>query len=217
MHVTSIAGIISSWSTLIIPGLILLLRPQRLVKANWLILVYALLQFVTDRLQGSVQLSGSEHTINFIFVMLEYILLASLLYITLQKKRNHRWVLAGTLLFTVLSILTFTELGMGYYGSIRGISAILLISYAMFFFLEWITAENFEPINARAEFWMVTGILLYLAGNFFFFITRHQHFAEGLLIHYMVNLLRNACFITALVQPRITAGKTASLLRQNKS
>jgi hypothetical protein len=216
MHVTTIAGIISSWSTLVIPVLIFLLRPQRLVKANWLLVVYALLQFMTDRLQEFFLLSGIEHTINFVFVMLEYSVLAALLYITLQKKRNLRWVLAGSLLFTILSILTFTELGTGYYGSIRGISAILLISYAMFFFLEWITAEIFEPINARAEFWMITGILLYLAGNFFFFITRHQHFAEGLLIHYLVNLLRNACFIAALVQSRTASGKTASLLNQNK-
>lgn len=200
MPVIPILGIISSWSTLVIPVLLFFLRPQRMAKANWTLLAFCLLQFIMDRLHEFAGLAGWEHFLNFVFVVMEYSSLAALMYLSLQKKRNRRWVMAGSFLFATLGILTWLKLGAGYYGSIRGISAILLISYAMFFFMEWITADTFEPINARAEFWMVTGTLLYLAGNFFFFITRQHHFSEGLLIHYLVNLLRNACFVAALFQ-----------------
>ncbi|MBO9635022.1 MAG: hypothetical protein J7578_18075 [Chitinophagaceae bacterium] len=200
MHVISIVGIISSWSTLVIPALLLVLRPQRMAKANWALLAFCLLQFIMDRLHEFADLRGIEHPLNFIFVVLEYCSLAALMYLSLQKKRNRRWLFAGSMLFFVLSGLTWLRLGADHYSSIRGISAILLISYAMFFFMEWITAETFAPINARAEFWMVTGTLLYLAGNFFFFITMRHHFTEGLLIHYLVNMLRNGCFVAAMLQ-----------------
>lgn len=214
MHLIPIVGIISSWSTLVIPVLYFLMRPQRLAKANIILMAFCLLQFLVDRLHELADLTGMEHSLNFVFVVLEYISLAALMYGALQKKRNRRWVLAGSFLFAVLSALTWLHLGAGHFSSIRGISAILLISYAMFFFLEWITAETFEPINTRAEFWMVTGTLLYLAGNFFFFITHRHHFSESLLIHYLVNMLRNTCFVAAMFQSW-SLGKTR-VLRANK-
>jgi len=212
MLLTPIVGMISSWSTLAIPVLFFLLRPQRLVKANWLLLVYSVLHFASDRINEFFSTDDHMlHQLSFVFVLLEYVVLAALLYMVLMKKRNRRWVLAGSALFAILAVLTWVRWGAGYYGSIRGTSVILLISYIMFFFLEWITAETFEPINTRPEFWMVTGALLYLAGNFFFFITIRNQFAESLLIHYLVNILRNACFVAAMVQSCST-GKNTSVI-----
>lgn len=200
MLVTQITGFISSWSTLVIPVLFLVLRPQRLQHVHWLILVYSLLLFSSDRLQDLHAIRGIQFHISFVFVLLEYALLSTFMYIVLQKKRNRRWVIAGSGLFALLAAIAWVQWGASLFGSIRGISVILLISYILFFYLEWITAENFEPIQNRVEFWMVTGALFYLAGNFFYFITIHNPIKEGLLIHNMVNMLRNAAFATAIIQ-----------------
>lgn len=200
MHVTSVTGIISYWSTLFIPLLFFLLRPQRLVKANWPVFLYSLVHFATIKLHDQLEDAGFHHQLNFSIVVIEYALLAWLLWFCLQKRRNKRWVSGGSGLLAILITATLLSPGTVIYSSISGISVILLISYIMFYFMEWITAETFEPINARPEFWMVTGVLFYVAGNFFYFISLRSHLTESLLIHHLVNLLRNACFVMAILQ-----------------
>lgn len=200
MHVTPITGIISSWSTLFIPLLFILLRPQRLVRANWPVLLYSMIHFTVTQLYDQLNRSAFLPQLNFLIVVLEYALLAWLLWLCLQKRRNRRWVSGGSALLGILITATLLRPGAVFYSSISGISVILLISYSMFFFMEWITAETFEPINARPEFWMVTGVLFYVAGNFFYFISLRSHYTESLLIHHLVNLLRNACFGMAMLQ-----------------
>ena len=210
MLLTQITGFISSWSTLVIPVLFLVLRPQRLQSVHWLILVYCLLLFSSDRLQDITSVRGIQYQLSFVAVLLEYALLSTFMYITLQKKRHRRWVLLGSMLFSLMAALTWVRWGAGQYGNVRGVSVILLISYIMFFYLEWITAEQFEPIQTRIEFWMVTGSLFYLAGNFFYFITIHNPIREGLMIHHLVNILRNACFSVAMIQ----SYNTGKILRE---
>ncbi|MGN6417238.1 MAG: hypothetical protein ACTHMC_07095 [Pseudobacter sp.] len=202
MFVTTVTGIISSWSTLFIPLLFFLLRPQRLVRANWPILLFSLVHFITGQLHDQLNSAPFHHQFNFCIVLIEYGLLAWLLFLCLRKPRNKRWVSGGSGLLAILITTTLLRPGSFFYSSIGGISVILLISFSMFFFMEWITAETFEPINTRPEFWMVTGVLFYVAGNFFYFISLRSHYTESLLIHHLVNLLRNACFVMAIVQSR---------------
>ncbi len=207
MALTQIVGSISSYSSLAIPILFFFYRPQRLGRESGLIFVYAIFSFTNDRLHEFFDSAGIYYTLSFIFANLEYLLFAALLYLLLQKRRNKRWVLGGSLFFISISVFTLLQYGVSNFGSIRGIEVILLISYIMFFFLEWITADIFEPIDQKAEFWMITGCLVYLAGNFFFFITIHNQEMQSLLIHYLVNLLRNAFFITAILQGLASKGQ----------
>lgn len=200
MALTPLVGLITSWSSLVIPGLFLFQRPQRLTRETKLLFAYAIFSFTNDRLHEFFHSSSTFYTLSFTFAIIEYILFAALLFLLLQKRRHKRWIIAGSLFFAAISVFTLINSGVANFGSIRGIEVLLLISYIMLFFLEWITAESFEPIDGKPEFWIVTGCLLYLAGNFFFFITVDNQLIHSLLIHFLVNLLRNACFITAIIR-----------------
>ncbi|WEK33466.1 MAG: hypothetical protein P0Y53_13325 [Candidatus Pseudobacter hemicellulosilyticus] len=200
MALTSVIGLISSYSSLLIPVLFWYRRHQRLNWETRLLLVYAFFVFGTDRLRDLIDPAVLPGIFSFVFTVTEYGLLALLLFLLLSRKRNRKWVVAGSLLFAAMAVLAFIHSESIPFSSLHGIEAILLISYIFLYLLEWIMTETFEPIDGRPEFWMVTGCLLYLAGNFFYYIAIEEQGIHGMLVHYLVNMLRNACFITAIIQ-----------------
>ncbi|MFM9908292.1 MAG: hypothetical protein ACKVOW_03025 [Chitinophagaceae bacterium] len=66
------------------------------------------------------------------------------------------------------------------------------MSLCIYYFFEQMRHPNSLFIYSTAEFWIVTGILIYLAGNFFLFIYNSNLTNAELDIYWSINYVFNA-------------------------
>ena len=212
MAVAPLAGIISSYSSLAIPIVLWVQRPTRLDFTFRLLLIYAISAFIGDRIPGLI---GASHTtaraLSFVFTTIEYVLFTLFFYQFFQRKSYKKWVIVGSVIFVIMVILELMKFSFVYYSRFNaGTGVLLIISYCLLLFHEWLMDDPMEIIYEKAAFWIALGCLVYVSGSFFFFITVGKQWEQNWLIHSVFNLLKNILFTMAIVQafPRTAPKKT---------
>lgn len=202
MTVTPLAGIIASYSLLAIPIFLLALRPSRLSLTGKLLFVYALTAFTGDRLPEIIHASPTTARIlSFIFTITEYTFFTLFFYRFFRRKNYRKWVIAGSVIFIVIVTLELEKFGLVYYSRFNaGTAVILIISYSLLLFHEWLMDDPMEFIYKKPAFWITLGCLVYLSGSFFFFITVGKQWEQNWPLHAVFNLLKNILFVMAIIQ-----------------
>ncbi|MFT3822973.1 MAG: hypothetical protein QM731_03600 [Chitinophagaceae bacterium] len=202
MIVAPMAALIASYSALAVPFFAVFQKKLRPVAIPWLLAVYCIVSFINDRLVNFFEHRNTIYSVSvitYIFSIIEYGLLTALFYRLIQNKLNRYILKAGTVLFVATAIIRLIHL---HNYSLNGLttctSALLVINYSILYFYEWLKTDIMEPIDGKAEFWIVTGCLFYFSANFFFFINPDKQLVHTWLIISIFNFLKNVLFIAAM-------------------
>jgi hypothetical protein len=146
-----------------------------------------------------------------IFTLIEYLIFASFFYLIFPSKKMK--VIIGALsfmfvAFTVLYILKNPNIKIDSF--CIGIETILIILYSFYYMYQELRETKQSFIYNNYRFWIISGILIYLAGSFFIYIFANQ-LKSVLLTDYwaLTNafyIIKNVFFAIAIKQ-YLNAGK----------
>lgn len=212
MTVAPLAAIISTYSYLAIPAILLIQRPHRLAFPVKLLLLYSLAAFLCEYLPCLVHATPAfTRILSFAFTIFEYTVFTLFYDHFLQRKIHRRLVLGGSLVFATIAVLELQKFGVVYYSRFNaGMAVILIISYSLLLFHEWLTDDPMELLHKKPAFWITLGCLLYLSGHFFFFITVGKQWEQNWILQAVCNTGKNGLFVMAIWQtyPAIRPKKT---------
>lgn len=110
------------------------------------------------------------------FTVIEYLLLAYYLYISLNNKIFKRVLISSSIIFLASAFITlysnlFLNKGQPTFDSIPvAISALILIIFCILYLFEKIQNPEIDFIYSKPSFWIVVGIMIYFSGTFFLFL-----------------------------------------------
>lgn len=201
MTVAPLAAIIASYSFLVIPCAFLVQRPCRAELPIRLLLVYAITAFACERMPGLLHFSPTfSRILSFAFTIFEYTVFTLFYFQFLHRKGYRRWVIGGSLIFIGIVVLELEQFGVVYYSRFNaGMAVILIISYSLLLFHEWLSDDPMALIYKKPAFWVTLGCLLYLSGHFFFFIAVGKQWEQHWILHAICNIAKNLLFMTAIL------------------
>lgn len=143
----------------------------------------------------------SRNSLLNIFTVIEFILFASFFYLTLEKKLVKKILLVISPIFLFFTIFYNFSVATTFDSIPITIEGILILCFCIYYFFEQLNQMNNEFIYAKAEFWAVAGIMLYLAGTFFLFVQAGELSPNGRRTFWVINLgcnvLKNIMFAVA--------------------
>jgi hypothetical protein len=147
----------------------------RLEKGLWAVLVYCLssilLNFVGDDLLNPIY----KYIFYAFFTLFEYLLFSVFLWLCIKSSGFKKIIVLSSALFFcfVVSYLVFAKHQKIDSLSI-GIETILIILFSFYYLYEQLNNTDSLFIYSKYQFWIVTGILIYLTGSFFIYIFANQ-------------------------------------------
>jgi hypothetical protein len=187
----------------------------------WVIFIYSLFAFITDRLL--LNFKSSEYprlsfSILSLFTIIEFTLFTIFIYFSLRSRKIKSSILIVSAIFVFFSIIFyFLKLGNEKFDSVSAsIEAILILAFCILFLFDNI---NTEPsfIYEKYEFWIIVGMLIYLGGVLFLFIFSSSFTKDEKNIYwninYSLNILKNILFAIAFFMKKET---TNNLTMQNR-
>ena len=133
------------------------------------IAAFALL-FLTDYIPGKYQ-----HYFYSLFILVEYICFALFLWLNIRNATFKKVMVLLSILFAIFIILYTIFAKIRQLDSVSiGIESILILGYSFFFLYELINSPKVLFITNDYRFWIVFGMILYLAGSFFMYIYAEQ-------------------------------------------
>ncbi len=193
---------IVTYSYLVLPLTLLVFKEKKGI-ALWLG-VYGLIVCVLLNLFEHLPLSAQIIYLS-LYTLLEYFFFTYLLSISIQSKVLKHVMLFFSVCFTLFQAMTyFLNSKIHRLDSVSvGIETILVMIYIFFFFYDHSKNNKAGYIYNHPTFWLSVGILLYLAGSFFFNILinfmssaeydNYWHYT------YIAEILKNILFGYALV------------------
>ena len=131
---------------------------------------YALAGFVINYI---ITITSRDNTFLYeSFTLIEFILFSFFIYSQLNNKSGKRAIIVGGIVFTIF-FLIYTLLGKSVKGidSIPiGVEAIIILGFSFYYLYERMNDTTTLFIYNTYQFWVVLGIVLYLAGSFFIYI-----------------------------------------------
>ena len=113
------------------------------------------------------------------------------------------------ILLVIPLFLTFQVLHNLYSKKVRfdaipsGIEAILLLAFILYYFYEDLMKSVKQSLLDRYEFWVCIGIMIYLAGTFFFYILANTMSRENVdqywFITYIIEVIKNVLIAIGLL------------------
>lgn len=133
------------------------------------------------------------------FTLIEYVLFAAFIYSHVKSLFVRRGILILSILFALfLPIHTFTSTVRSIDSVPIGLETILILIYSFYFFYEQMNDVDDVFIYSKYPFWIVTGMIIYLAGSFFIYIFANQverHVLDNFwFITYAFYVLKNILF-----------------------
>lgn len=144
----------------------------------------------------------------YFFTFVEYSLFAFALYTLIKNAAFKKIILISCVAYLVFWIIyNFFFKSPGIDSVPIGIETILILVYSFYFLFEQMNDTSNLFIYSKYSFWVIFGILLYLAGSFFIYIFSNQLLSEGKsdeVAKYWVftnifSILKNIFFVIAII------------------
>ncbi len=207
-------ALLSVYSPLIPIVLFLLYFNKSKKTVLWVFFIYSIYAFSNDNLllyiqnlysqnRGLKYLIYYNNTILQVFTILEYLFFSLFFYLILNSKSFKKIILYISVIFTLFCFYFIIDKGVKQFDSIQtSVEGILLIVYSILYFYEKISSTLDTFIYQNFKFWIVFGILIYIAGNLFLFTytsdlpseVRDQYW----IINYVSNISKNLLFALAI-------------------
>lgn len=168
-------------------------------------IVFFLVNFFFDQI---TPVPISPRIFNFVFTLTEYILFATLLTYWYQTNKTFlKTVLIGSVFFLLFHTFYSFWAKAGLIDSVSiGICTLLMFAYIFYYiFLELNRDETKMPgasLSSQPTFWIALGILIYLAGTFFFHLLidylPKEQIRQYWFITYIFDIIKNIFFTIAI-------------------
>lgn len=196
----------SIFSPLIPLSILLSKIKQPKEKAIWIIFIYIFYSFSTDLILFYWdQIGELPETVNrnlsSLFTVVEFVCFGLFFYFTLKRKNLRNLVLSGIVIIAsfLIANIFFQFIKFENLDSIPiTVQGLFIMPLALVYYFEQIKNPDALFIYGTPNFWIVTGILIYLAGTFFIFILS-ENLTEKELdyywpINYFFNTIKNLMF-----------------------
>jgi hypothetical protein len=189
----------------IIVSLFFLIQGKKTGMLLWVILFYAAYSFGNNTILVFLDDRGSNPAIwLYIFTVIEYTLFAFFIYHVLSDVVYKRALLTISVLFITFCLFNIFFQPKYQFDSLQtSIEALILLIFCILFLFEQINKPEITFIYNSYTFWVITGILIYLAANFFlygFAATLPKEIAEQYwFISHISNVLKNIFFSIAVI------------------
>lgn len=180
----------------------------------WVIFLYSIYAFANDSvliyIQNSLAKNPRQPEILFYgrfllysFTIIEYLFFTVFLYIIIENRFIKKIIIALSLAFTVFCVYHLFSDATKKFDSIQAsIEGILIIVFCILYLYEQMIKPQVLFIYTSYKFWIVFGIMIYMAGNLFLFAyavdlpnaMRKQYW----IINYVSNIIKNIFFALAI-------------------
>lgn len=185
--------------------LFFLISKRKIVTPLWVILFYCLYSFANNSKIIYDSLNGqNSHLFLYIFTIVEYSLFATFIYLVLEKAVFKRALLFCSFLFTAFCLFNIFFQPKYRFDSVpTAIESLILLVFCILFLFEQINKPEQVFIYSSYKFWIITGILVYLAATFFLYVFAASLPLEQLRqwwdINHFGNILKNIFFSIATI------------------
>jgi len=147
----------------------------RTAKGLWLIPVYCASSLIINIIVDNYVDPKYSYIPYTFFTLLEYLLFTAFIYMCVRNRTFHRVILGLSGAFIIFIAINLAVHRHGTIDSLSiGVETILIILYSFWFMYEQMNNTSNLFIYNKYEFWVVTGLLIYLAGSFFIYIFANQ-------------------------------------------
>lgn len=186
------------------------------------IFLYAIASFLTDTILISFnakQYPVLNFTVLSIFTFLEFFFLTTFIYLNVSAALFKKIILFSGTAFIIFCISHYIfKLGNQKFDTLpASIESLLVLIYCILYFVDNVNQTRESFLYESYQFWIIVGILLYLAGTLFLFIFSSSFTASEMHtfwnINYFLNILKNLLFAIAFFMKKET---TNNLTMQNR-
>lgn len=144
------------------------------------------------------------HYLYSLFTLFEYIFFASFFWLSIQNSSFKKKIIYISIAFVIFLIIFPLTVKIKRVDSIPiGVETIVILIFSFYFLYELLNKPTSQFIYSNYRFWIVTGMCLYLAGSFFFYILSEQLNKEDLkeyrFLSYLFYILKNIFFGIGLI------------------
>lgn len=137
------------------------------------------------------------------FTLFEYATFSYILWLNIKKITFRKLIIILSISFCIFLIVYDLSAKVRRLDSIPiGFETILILSYSFYYLFEQTNDPTNLFIYTKYQFWVITGIMIYLSGSFFIYIFANQIDKELLnqywFLTYAFYVLKNIFFIVAL-------------------
>lgn len=205
MSILELAAYFSDLLPIVISILFFFHKKKIGLSLLWVILFYCFYSLINN----SIVLYKSNHTQDsslyiYIFTIIEYSLFASFIYTVLHNSYLKKVLLICSFLFVSFCLFNIFFQPKYKFDSLQtSIESLILLIFCIIFLFEQINKPELVFIYASYKFWVITGILVYIATTFFLYIFAAslplKQAQEYWVISHVSNILRNIFFATAII------------------
>lgn len=155
-------------------------KKSKLHTDIWVIFWYCLLiDFTINYIMGFVLHTALKTILYAAFTFFEYLLFVVFLYLNLKKAKAKNALLITSLCFFIFIVIYFLTVKLKGIDSVPiGVETILILIFSFYFLFEQMNDTTNLFIYSKYGFWIIMGMLIYLAGSFFIYIFSAQLLAE---------------------------------------
>jgi hypothetical protein len=174
-------------------------------KALWVIFFYSTYSFASNsKVIYDLFHGHSFNLLAYIFTLVEYLLFATFLYMVLSKPFLKRALLFCSVLFTSFCLINIFFQPKYQFDSLQSaIESLLLLIFCILYLFEQINKPQVVFIYASYKFWIITGILTYLATSFFLYAFAaslpFEQAQQYWVINHISNILKNILFAISII------------------
>ncbi len=150
-------------------------KKSRTQSSLWAISIYAFLSLSVNLIVEVAKIQNLNYILYSFFTFCEYTLFAYLLWSNISELPIKKAITYISIGFTIFLIFYYTTTKPRSIDSIPiGFETILILIYSFYWFYEQMKDTNNLFIYNKFQFWIFTGIMIYLAGSFFIYIFANQ-------------------------------------------
>jgi hypothetical protein len=151
------------------------IKKVRRATGLWMIVIYCATSLISNYIDDNYLTEKYEYIFYYLFTLLEYLIFSSFLYLSISSPGFRKLIIGMSVVFMIFAIGYLTFVPPHKIDSVSiGIETILIILYSFWFLYEQMNNTSNLFIYNKYEFWVITGLLIYLAGSFFIYIYANQ-------------------------------------------
>ncbi len=178
-------------------------KHTKTVKPIVVIIIYCVIDLIINYFVEVFPFSVMFFLYSF-FTVAEYILFTTFFWLNIKSKSFRNALILSAVLFIIFLLIYYNVTTTTVLDSIPiGIETILILIYSFYYLYEQMNDTNNLFIVNTYPFWIVTGIMIYLAGSFFIYIFANQVNREILLKYWFLTnvfyVIKNILFAIAIL------------------
>jgi len=166
----------------------------------WVIFLYCLLSVLTEILAGVTKFPFIGDSYNIV----QFTLFSLFFYLSLKDKKFKYIPIAGAVVFYIIAIRNFTNIGFDTFSS--SLASVFIIPYCILSLYEQMRDPNIVIVYNYKKFWIIAAFFIYFSGTLFLYIYIYTLPKEQRSNYWAINnffeILKNILFCIAFIMKK---------------